>query len=59
MQCVRKCPDHLYANPNNNLCVVPLGCPTMYFADNSTNNCVKICPADIDTYGETVSMTCV
>lgn len=57
--CVIKCPNGLYGNSVNNLCVIPVNCPANYFADDSTNLCVSVCPASANTFGESITRKCL
>jgi hypothetical protein len=57
--CLTKCPNLSYGNAVTATCVAPSGCQTGYFADDSTNLCVPICPALQYTFGESTSRRCV
>lgn len=53
MSCVKKCPDHFYANSLNQLCVSNCSVAGRY-ADEAAGKCVPTCPdalfADPTTY---------
>lgn len=45
--CLSRCPDNYYQDPISNNCKVGGTCPSSpvkYFADDTTNKCVKTCP---------------
>lgn len=59
--CVARCYPNYYADLNRT-CVAAASCPTspvFYYGDDSTNLCVKNCPAGLGYYAEPATHKCV
>ena len=58
--CLSRCPDNYYQDPISNNCKVGSTCPASpvaYFADDTTNKCVKTCPNN--TFADSSTRRCL
>jgi hypothetical protein len=52
-------PLYLFGDTVKDLCVTALNCSDGYYGDNTTHQCIKICPGPVLLYADNVTKECV